>query len=243
MGAELSIEAMNVVSKMQLPSGRKFVALALANFADENWSCFPSVKKISAWTCLSDKAVRDHLDALEEGGFIVRKRDRRDDGTLGVYLYVIQRQISPVADFASGENFHSPAAKTTAHNHQSYPSIKNTNNAGAKGTRLPDDWEPSQADLDYALNTGWTMEHVRIEATKFRNYWTSKAGKDATKKNWHRTWQNWCLNAFPGRQRQTNRQETYREIGNRLLREMGDERSEDQITYRAFDGVPADERR
>jgi hypothetical protein len=69
----------------------------------------------------------------------------------------------------------------------------------ARGTRLPDDWEPSQADLDFALNRGWQMEHVRIEAMKFRNWWTGKPGKDGLKLNWHRTWQNWCLNAFPSK--------------------------------------------
>jgi hypothetical protein len=217
MVGAMSIEAMNAVAKMQLgSSGRKFVALALANFADEDWACFPSVRKISEWTALSDKAVRDHLASLESEGFLVRERVRREDGTLGVYRYFIQRQISPVADFASGENFHQPAAKSAAHNHQSYPSIKNNNSAGAKGSRLPDDWEPSQADLDYALNSGWTIEHVRIEATKFRNYWTSKTGKDATKKNWHRTWQNWCLNAFPHKRKPAPHKENTADVAKRI---------------------------
>lgn len=36
---------------------------------------------------------------------------------------------------------------------------------------------------------------IETEAIKFRNHWTSKTGKDATKLDWSRTWQNWVLNA------------------------------------------------
>lgn len=34
---------------------------------------------------------------------------------------------------------------------------------------------------------------ITSEAEKFRNYWVSKTGKDATKADWPATWQNWIL--------------------------------------------------
>lgn len=196
----MSIEAMNAIAKLHIePSGRKFVAMALANFADEAWACFPSVRKISEWTALSDKAVRDHLASLETDGFLVRERVRREDGTLGVYRYFIQRQISPVADFASGENFHSPAAKTTAHNHQLEPSIKPSK---TRGTRLPANWQPSQAELDFALDTGWEREHVLIEVAKFRDYWIAQPGQKGVKLDWPATWRNWVRRSLPSNRTQ-----------------------------------------
>lgn len=36
---------------------------------------------------------------------------------------------------------------------------------------------------------------VAVEADKFRDYWTAKAGKDAAKLDWLATWRNWCRNA------------------------------------------------
>jgi hypothetical protein len=36
---------------------------------------------------------------------------------------------------------------------------------------------------------------VELETEKFRNHFLAKAGKDATKRNWDRTWQNWMIEA------------------------------------------------
>lgn len=231
---------MNIVAKMPIePSGRKFVALALANFADENWACFPSIGKLSEWTSQAPKTVRDHLDALETSGFLVRERQRRNDGTLGVYRYVIQRQYSPVADFASGEKGHSPVAKSATHNHQLEPSSKNPSNA--RGTRLTSAWQPSQAEIDFALNTGWTREHVEIEVAKFRDYWVAQPGQKGVKLDWPATWRNWVRRNLPSNSQRPpgNRQENYREIGDRLLRELENERSKNQGDHRVIDLFPA----
>ncbi len=38
----------------------------------------------------------------------------------------------------------------------------------------------------------WTADTVRAVASKFKNYWTDKTGKDATKMSWKGTWENWC---------------------------------------------------
>lgn len=129
----MSNEALTAVAKSEIrPSGRKFVAMALADYADEAWSCFPSVEQLAAYTCQGEKTVRDHLDALEQDGVISRERQRREDGTLGRYRFRIirrnlpvadQRQKSPVADFARGEKHPEPAAKSATHNPQLEPSI------------------------------------------------------------------------------------------------------------------------
>src|SRR5437868_1323774 len=66
--------------------------------------------------------------------------------------------------------------------------------ARSRATRLPDDWIPSEADLAFAVGRGLSIAQIETEALKFRNHWTSKSGKDATKTNWARTWENWILN-------------------------------------------------
>lgn len=33
---------------------------------------------------------------------------------------------------------------------------------------------------------------MRAIAGKFRNHWVAKTGKDATKRDWKATWENWC---------------------------------------------------
>ena len=58
---------------------------------------------------------------------------------------------------------------------------------------LPKAW----GDWALAEMRGWTPEIVRTEAAKFRDFWVSKTGKDATKLDWLATWRNWCRNARP----------------------------------------------
>ena len=62
-----------------------------------------------------------------------------------------------------------------------------------KATRLPDDWEPPNDWLEWAIDLRqWQPADVREEAEIFANYWQAKAGKDACKVDWRKTWQNWC---------------------------------------------------
>mgnify|MGYP001171495055 FL=1 len=64
-----------------------------------------------------------------------------------------------------------------------------------RGTRLPADWEPTAEFINEAIRVGLSFDQAKGEADKFRDYWTSKAGKDAVKLDWLATWRNWCRNA------------------------------------------------
>lgn len=72
-----------------------------------------------------------------------------------------------------------------------------------RGTRLPDDWELPPDWGEWARQeTGWAMQQVLRVATRFRNYWIAKPGKEGLKRNWKATWENWVLNEDEPRQRQ-----------------------------------------
>jgi len=64
------------------------------------------------------------------------------------------------------------------------------------GSRLPEDWRPTQEYVDAAmqLNPDYTREWFSATAHKFRDYWVAKTGKDATKADWLATWRNWVRN-------------------------------------------------
>lgn len=61
------------------------------------------------------------------------------------------------------------------------------------GSRLPDEWRPTPADLAYAAAYGFGPEL----ADDFRDYWTSLAGAKARKTNWTRVWQLWVRRQKP----------------------------------------------
>lgn len=65
--------------------------------------------------------------------------------------------------------------------------------AQKRGTRIPADWTPDEATRT------WTLDRIpervaAVELEKFRNYWSAKTGRDATKLDWPATWRNWVLN-------------------------------------------------
>jgi hypothetical protein len=66
----------------------------------------------------------------------------------------------------------------------------------ARATRLPKDWKPSAADLEFArkLLPENLIEH---EVGKFSDYWCAKPA-NATKLDWAATWRNWCRKASEG---------------------------------------------
>ncbi|MBB5663240.1 hypothetical protein GGE68_001416 [Rhizobium leguminosarum] len=68
-----------------------------------------------------------------------------------------------------------------------------------RGTRLPADWALPAGWGRWAVGEGFEEKSIRIEADKFRDFWCSKAGKDATKLDWEATWRNWMRNVPKGR--------------------------------------------
>lgn len=78
-----------------------------------------------------------------------------------------------------------------------------------RATRLPTNWQPSVDDLNYARSKRSDLDAAG-EAENFRDYWTAKAGKDATKEDWPATWRMWVrrANATPLNNRDNSRQKS-----------------------------------
>jgi uncharacterized protein YdaU (DUF1376 family) len=62
------------------------------------------------------------------------------------------------------------------------------------GTRLPQDWQPSEADLAFAA-TQLPPDRIPTERDTFRDYWLARSGPGAVKRDWPATWRNWCRKA------------------------------------------------
>jgi hypothetical protein len=62
------------------PTG-KILLMCLADYADDEWKCWPSQKTISQEAEVSERATREWLEKLEAAGFISRTRRTRKDGS------------------------------------------------------------------------------------------------------------------------------------------------------------------
>lgn len=67
--------------------------------------------------------------------------------------------------------------------------------SATKGKRLSENWAPDEIEIAMARKRGLNDAEIEIEADKFRNYWCSRSGATAAKRNWPRTWDNWCIEA------------------------------------------------
>jgi helix-turn-helix protein len=77
----MSIEALIWAKRTPFGSpSRKLVMMMLADYADEDWSCFPSQRTLAEVTELGERTVRRILGDLEADGWISRIESRRADG-------------------------------------------------------------------------------------------------------------------------------------------------------------------
>lgn len=61
-----------------------------------------------------------------------------------------------------------------------------------RAARLPDDWTPPAEWIEWAvLKRHWTPAEAHEEAEIFASYWQARAGAQAAKLDWFKTWQNW----------------------------------------------------
>jgi hypothetical protein len=90
----------------------------------------------------------------------------------------------------------------------------------ALATRLPDDWNPSNEDIEFANQTG--VDWIK-NAEIFRDYWVAQPGVKGRKANWSATWRNWVRRASEQRVTRPQSKETAIEMGIRLIREIQDE--------------------
>lgn len=68
-----------------------------------------------------------------------------------------------------------------------------------RATRIPEDWvltpELRQVAEQTRKSANLPPVNIELEAQKFKDFWTAKSGKDATKTDWLATWRNWIRNA------------------------------------------------
>jgi hypothetical protein len=69
------------------------------------------------------------------------------------------------------------------------PDLFHTPSPPRRGTRLPEDWQPTLEAAKFARDLGLDVGAV---ADMFRDYWISRAGAGGVKLDWLATWRNWC---------------------------------------------------
>lgn len=92
------------------------------------------------------------------------------------------------------------------------PAALKVDGAGKRGTRLPEEWRPSQELWQWARAERPDLSEADLKSITedFIDYWLSKTGADATKIYWDRTYKVWIRRAWkPGGSRQASHNNPY----------------------------------
>lgn len=173
----MSISLMTEAWKLQdLSSTQKFVFMSLADNANDQGECYPSMALIVRRTCLSERAVRDAIRALESKGY-VRSVSRLGTSTM-YHLSTAPAAAAPPAPNAPRQEMPPRAARAAPPPRQEVPptpaaaapkpSINpqvNRQLTVKDATALLPDWLPTDA---------WEM-YDRFRTKKSGKGWTGDA--------------------------------------------------------------------
>ena len=95
-----------------------------------------------------------------------------------------------------------------------------------RATRLPDDWAPSQALIDWTRANAPDVQDSEVD--RFRDYWHSAAGAKARKVDWDAVWRNWARRAQDDANTRRSRQ-GYRNQA-QIMADMRQQAAESTIT-------------
>lgn len=70
--------------------------------------------------------------------------------------------------------------------------------AAPRGSRIPEDWQPSDEDRAHARSKGLSDAAIAATAEAFRDYWTAESGQKARKRDWSAAWRTWIRRDLEG---------------------------------------------
>ncbi len=201
----------------------------IGKYADMNTkTCYPSQSRIAKDCGFSRPRVNIGFQTLKKLGLISDAQDGKILVNLGAsvivddtkdvivdntpvilnYTPVIVDDTSVIVDDTNNKSFNNLSnnkknkTKKVIADLETEPIPKQKKIA----SRLDENWQPTQANLDYAKLKGVPDGRIEHEIEGFKDYWLSKA-KSNTSVDWSRNWQTWCRNAvewhYSGNAKQT----------------------------------------
>lgn len=182
----------------------KAVLIALADHANDDGKCWPSVARLCLFTSLADRTVRRALRRLSAEGLItlVERSNQTSVVTLPVTLTAPARSERPPSPVAvtpppvtvtpepSRAPSEPPGEPSSARGRAATKEHVHVASSEPRGTRLAADWRPDAAERHYARERGLDPDRI---AEEFRNYWCAVPGARGRKLDWPATFRNRCL--------------------------------------------------
>ena len=125
----MSVKIMSWAWSQKIEPTRKLILMALADHADDDGVCWPSMKKLADKCSVSRRTVLRNINALKEDGIISSSHRHREDGSMSSSKYVIhadnqshplRQNVTPPCDTHDTP----PATRVSHHEPSLQPSIR-----------------------------------------------------------------------------------------------------------------------
>lgn len=177
----------------------KFVLIALADYADDDHTCFPSHKKTAQRVAASKSTVQRALSGLEAKGKVRVVPGRRSNGSTTSNRY--QLCVGGQFDHGGGQSdtragYPDDQGAIVTRDHPLTPSSNPQSNSASRrkpSRPIPEDWHPLDRHREKAREKNLNVD---LQAEAFTNH---ALANDRRCVNWDRAFDNWILKATPGR--------------------------------------------
>ena len=194
-----------LITRYEGPDGRKYLQVnTWAKHQKINRPSKPRFPQYDAENCtLTEDSLHTHC-TLTEGSLPEQGTGNREQGTGKPTLLDPSREIE-FAESASAEtqtvsadaapattNISKPQSQESLEaSKPSKPSKPSKRTRAARGTRIPDGWQPDQDLVDWTRANAPAAANA-LEVDRFRDYWQSLSGQRAIRVDWAATWRNWA---------------------------------------------------
>lgn len=178
-------------------ASRKAVLLAVANYDNDKYGCsWLTQEEIAEQTELSRHSVMRALADLEKMGVLAREHRNSETGHRLSDRIVLNFEYQSSTMLRSTEQ-RSTELPSTSHGATAIKKpLSNPLKDSSRGTRLPKDWQPSQASLQWAMTKfSLDLDQLREITAEFHDFWHAVPGKSALKLDWDGTWRNRVRNS------------------------------------------------
>lgn len=194
-----------VWERKDLDASERLVLLSLADHADEDGFCYPSVKRLCERTSLAERTVQGTIKKLVGRGLVSVRYGQGRNGTNAFVVNATPAEDAPPQDLHPAANAprkicarppqmlrHPPAADApkpslNQHEDKEPPLIP-----PRRKRAIPPNWVPSDRNIADASNRQFSAEEIDDEAAKFRDYHLAKG---STFLDWDAAWRTWLGNA------------------------------------------------
>lgn len=190
----MSIKAVSWAFDQQIKDPlAKLVLIAVADHINESTGdAWPSVERLEQMTCASRSTVLRKLKMLESSGFLQRtKRFNKTD------LY----SLNLVGVTQTGVT---QTPLEVSHRHTNHNRTVIINNKGKAKKQKLVDWQPDDADKQYATELGIDWSETLTDIT----LWNEQSGNKAAYASCKAFWQGWLRREAKRRPARSNRQES-----------------------------------